>query len=91
MSRQSANDTVNNEGAVYRSRGIYLAAEENPGDRLMKTVRPVNYSNAAFYLQMRSVGSHSTSEGRKKERTGMPEERIKTATLQVVLYVISNC
>jgi hypothetical protein len=31
MSRQSANDTVNNEGAVYRSPGMYLTAEKNPG------------------------------------------------------------
>ena len=65
-------------GAVHISPGIWLTAEETPrkpqiGDRLTKVVRPVIASNAVAYLQMRSVGSYSTSgreyEG-KKERTG---------------------
>ena len=79
MSRQShiANDKGDNEiipGAVYRSPGIYLAAEENPA-RIpsMKAVRLVIASNGVPYLQMSSAGSYSTS-GRKKEgkneRTG---------------------
>ena len=78
-----ANDKDDNEmilGAVERSRGICLTAEECPrksqlGDRLMKgAVRPVIASNGVSFLQMRSVGSHSRSgtdnEG-KKERMGL--------------------
>ena len=52
---------------MYRYPGIYLKAKENPGkpqlgNRLMKAV----VSNGVVYLQMKSVGSHSTS-GREKE------------------------
>jgi hypothetical protein len=59
-------------GDSYRSPG--LTAEENPGkpqlkDRLMKAVPPVMSLNGVPYLQMRSVGSHSTS-GREKEGMG---------------------
>ena len=70
-----ANDTDDNEmilGAVHRSPGIFLTAEENPrkpqlGDSLMKALfRPLIASNGIPFLQMRSVGSHSTS-GREKE------------------------
>ena len=48
-------------GVVYRSPGIYLRAEENPGkprlgDRLTNAVRPVIASNGVAYLQNRSVG-----------------------------------
>ena len=77
VSRQSclsANDKGDNEvttGAVHRSPGISLKAEENPGksqlrDNLIKAVLPVINSNGVPYLQMRSVGSHSTS-GREKK------------------------
>jgi hypothetical protein len=50
-------------GAVHKSPGIYLSAEENPGkpqlgDRLMKVIA----SNGVSYLQMSSVESHSTTE-----------------------------
>ena len=54
-------------GAMHRSPGISLIAEENPGklqlgDRLMKwAVRPVIVSNGDPFPQMRSVGSHSPS------------------------------
>ena len=49
QSRLSANDKGDNEakpGAVHRSPGIYLIAEENPeksqlGDRLVKAVQPL--------------------------------------------------
>ena len=49
-------------GAVYRSPGIYLTAEENPrklqlADHLMKAEEPVTTLNAVPYLQMTSVGS----------------------------------
>ena len=62
-------------GAVHRSLGIYLIADETPrkpqlGDRLMKGLCA---SNGVPFLQMRSVGSHSTSGREKegiKERTG---------------------
>ena len=59
-------------GAVHRSPGICLTAEENPrkpqlGDRLMKgAVRPVIASNEVPFVQMRSVRSHSTP-GKEKE------------------------
>ena len=54
-------------GAVHRSLCISLMAEENHGklqleDRLMKGLIA---SNGVPFLQMRSVGSHSTS-GREK-------------------------
>ena len=66
-------------GAVHRFPDICLLAEESPrkpqlGDRLMKGVmRPVIVSNWVPFLQMRSLGSHSTSGREKegnKERTG---------------------
>ena len=58
--------------AVDRCPGIYLTAEKNPRTRqlvdlLMRAVRPNIASNWNPYLQMTSVGSHST-RGRKKER-----------------------
>ena len=71
-----ANDKGDNEmilGAVHISPGICLTAEQNSrkpqiGDHLMKglCVRPVIASNGVHFLQMKSVGSHSTS-GREKE------------------------
>ena len=46
----------------------------------MKAVRPVIAANGVPYLQMRSIGSHSTSgrekEG-KKERTGKSRSNIR--------------
>ena len=58
-------------GDVHRSLGICLTAEENPRKTSarrssMKAVGSVIASNGVPYLQMRSVGSHSTS-GREKE------------------------
>ena len=55
-----ANDKSDNEikpGAVHRSPGIYLTAEDNPGklptiDHIMKAVRSVIASNVVPYLQM---------------------------------------
>ena len=74
QSRLSANDKGDNEvkpGAGHKSPGIYLTAEENPGkpqlrDHLMRALRPVIASNGIPYLQMTSVGSHSTP-GRERE------------------------
>ena len=48
-------------GAVHRSPGICLTAEENPGktwlgERLIKAMRPVIVSNGVPYLQITSVG-----------------------------------
>ena len=65
-----ANDKGDNEmilGAVHRSPGIRLTAEENPQKTSVRrpsnegTVRSVIASNGVPFLQMRSVGSHSTS------------------------------
>ena len=78
------NDKGDNEmilGAVHRSPGICLTAEEN--SKLQKTsakgpsdegaVQPIIASNGVPFLQMRSIGSHSTPgremEG-KKRRVG---------------------
>ena len=57
-------------GAVHRSPGICLTAEENPRKPHEEAVRPVIASNGVPFIQMRSVGSHSMSrqEGRRKER-----------------------
>ena len=60
--------------AVHRSPGICLTAEQNPrkpqlGSRRPSNegaVRPVIVSNGVLFIQMRSIGSHSTS-GREKE------------------------
>ena len=58
-------------GALHISSGIYSTAKENPekpeiGGHLLKAVRLVTISVGVPFLQMRSVGSHSTS-GREKE------------------------
>jgi hypothetical protein len=64
-------------GAEHRSPGIYLTAEGDPvklqlGDCLMKAVRPEIASNVIPCLQMRSVGSYSTSGREKKgKKDGM--------------------
>ena len=72
-----ASDKGDNEtipGAVHKSPGICLTAEENPGIPQIGeksdegTVRPVIASNGVPFIKIRSVGSHSTS-GREKERT----------------------
>ena len=54
--------------AVHRSPGTCLNAEENSARRQSDkgAVRPIIASNGVHFLQMRSVGSHSTS-GREKE------------------------
>ena len=65
-------------GAVHRSLGIYLSAEENSrkpqlGTCHMKAVGQVFASNGVPYLQMRSGESHSTSqreEGKKEVEDG---------------------
>ena len=82
-----ANDKGDNEmilGAVHRSPCICLTAEENlrkpqlssrrPSDE--EALRPVIASNRVPFLQIWSVGSHSTSGREKegiKERTGQFE------------------
>ena len=79
-----AKDKDDNEmipGAVHRSPGIYLSAEENPGDRLIKAVRAVIASIGVPNLQIRLVGSHNTSgmeKGRNKERTGISRKKSLT-------------
>ena len=62
-------------GAVNRSSGNCLTAEENSDRRPSDegAVLPVIASNVVPFLQVRSVGSHSTpgrEKGRKKENTG---------------------
>ena len=65
-------------GTVHRSPGIYLTAEKNPGNHSYETVRLRGCATSHRlkwdpFLQMRLIGSHSTSgrekEG-KKERNG---------------------
>ena len=76
-----ANDMSDNEmilRATHRSPSIYLIAEENPGkpqlgSPLIKFERSVIASNGIHFLQIRPVGSHSTSKREKegnKERIG---------------------
>ena len=52
-------------GAVHRSPGVCLTAEEiaarRPSDE--GSVLPAIVSNGVLFLQTRSVGSHSTSGG----------------------------
>jgi hypothetical protein len=59
-------------GAMDRSPVICLTAEKNP--RKLQSdegaVRPVIASNGVLFLQMRSVGSHSTSGREKEENKG---------------------
>ena len=100
-----ANDKDDNEmilGTVNRSPGICLSAEESPrkpqlGDHLMRTVIA---SNGVPFLQMRSVGSHSTSgngkEGRKEGRDEFgyqlsvkaPMARFKLLSLCLPLWLL---
>ena len=98
-----ANDKANNEmtrGAVHRSPGICLRAEENPGkpqlgDRLTKRLwDQFIASNGVSFFQMRSVGSHSTwgrEKERKKERTerfcalGFPDHMISQDPISCVV------
>ena len=64
-----AKDKGDNEmilGAVHRSPGICLIAEENPRKPQLGAVRPGIALNGVPFLQMRSVGSQRTS-GREKE------------------------
>ena len=73
QSRLSANDKGDSEIIPWtahrslvsnlRSRKTWKTSGRRPS---IKAVRPVIASNGVPYLQMRSVGSHSTS-GRKKE------------------------
>ena len=62
-------------GAVHRSPGICLTTDENPrkpqlGDRLMMGLCDQSSPQMGVpFLQMRSVGSHSTS-GREERRKG---------------------
>ena len=78
VSHVVTNDKGGNEmilGAVHRSPGIFLTAEENPRKPLPDegAVRPVIASNGVPFIQIKSVGSHSTSGREKegnKERTG---------------------
>ena len=78
VSHKSANDKGDKmiPGAMHRSPGICLTAEETPekyqiGDRLMKVMEPVIALNGVPYLQMRLVGSHSTSGREKKGKDGV--------------------
>ena len=72
--RLLVNDKGDNEmivKAMHRSPGVCLPVKENPGnphvgDGLMKSVRSDITSNGVSYLQMTSVGSHSTSRRKKK-------------------------
>ena len=68
---------------MYRSPGILSKAEENPGCRLMKTVKPVITSNGIPYFPMRSEGSHSMS-GREGKKTPLSIE----VTICYELYCI---
>ena len=64
-----ANDKGDNEmilGAVHSSPGICLTAKKDPRKLSRRpsdegAVRPVIASNGVPFLQMRSVGTHSTS------------------------------
>ena len=66
-------------GAVHRSPGICLTAEENPrkpqlGDRLMKGLcGQVIASNEVPFLKIRSVGSHNTS---RREKEGIKDKNV---------------
>ena len=64
-----ANDKGANDveiGAVHRSLGIYLTAEESPGKPQLEDYAASHCFGWAHYLQMMSVGSYSMS-GRKKK------------------------
>ena len=90
VSRQSANDKGDNE--IYRvmctdNLAFVLRLRKTPeqGGRLMKVVRPFIASNGVPYIQMRSVGSHSTSGREKNGRTEGRKERTKG--LQSFLFI----
>ena len=63
-------------GAVHRSLGINLTAEENPGktqlsNLLMMAMQPVIASNGNRYLQMTSAGCTACQAEREREMEGM--------------------
>ena len=79
-------------GAVHRSPGFHLRAEENSGesqlgDSRRKTVRSVIASNGVPYLQMRSLGSHSTSGKDEEGKKGkdVPFEGLRCLRFLVIL------
>ena len=85
----SANDKSDNE--VITGLCIYLRAKGNPvkpqlGDCLMKAMRSVIASNGVPYLQMRSLGLHSTSERGKKEK----KERLGSKYPFKDIFISSN-
>ena len=94
MSRLSASDEGDNEvkpGTVLRSRSICFMTEVDPGirqlgERLLKATRPVLVSNGVRYLQIKSVGSHSTS-GRENE--GKDVVGNKGSINNIFIYLLS--
>ena len=68
-------------GAVHRSPGNCLTAEENHGKPLMKAVQPFIASNGVPYLQMRLVGSHYTSGMGKEGKDGVTTEFLSPSVL----------
>ena len=95
QSRLSVNDKCDNEmiqEAVHRSLGICLTAEENPIKLSDEgAVQPVITSNRVPFLQMRSVGSHSTSgkekeEGRKGWCRGLSMDHFQMLIYCIIKY-----
>ena len=78
---------------MHRYHGICLMAEENTGkaqlgDRQMNAMRSVIASNGGSYLQMRSVGSHSTS-GIEEEGKDVVSIRVfRRGTMNFQVYML---
>ena len=82
---------MNIPGTVHKSSDIYLISEENPQTSarrptILKAVRSFIASDGIPYLQMRSVGSQSTSEREKEEM----EERIGSGNHTIVFISIQR-
>ena len=70
----SANDKGDNEMIPGLCTDLWtFALKETTYARrpLMKALRPIIASNGVSYLQMRSLGSHSTSEMEKERKDGL--------------------
>ena len=88
------NDKDDNEiipGAVHRSLGICLTAEENPekpqlGDRLKKGLCDHSSPQMVPYLHIRSLGSHSTS-GRKEGKDGVSDRNTPNIKMCYLLTI----
>ena len=89
QSHLSANkgDNVMKPGAVHKSPGIYLTSEENAKRPSMKTRHRLKRS---LYLQMRTLGEHSTSRRKKEgmDTVGQITNQLNKKEKKIIIIII---